>query len=242
MIDGLSPVIAHRGLSVLAPENTLAALQLAYEYGIDWVEVDASLLGDHTPVLCHDDTLERCSNRQGSLMDISATDLPDIDAGSWFSPAFSGITLPLLTQVLDWLSRHDMGLNLELKAQPGVSSKTIVEAIQPLVRAHWQSKRPLVISSFDHALLHEYRRVDADQAIGLLYEALPSDWPHAMQQVNAISVHCNWKHLTHAQATQVKALGYSLLVYTCNDQDSARDLWSMGVDAVISDCPHLLHA
>lgn len=236
----LSKIIGHRGLASLAPENTLASIKLAYQHQTLWIEVDASILGDDCVVLCHDDTLNRCSDRQGSLLTINKHDLIKLDAGSWFSEEFVGEPMPTLAEALTLLSDFNMGLNLELKAQAGVSPLKTVSLICPIIKNFWKSSKSLLISSFDHDILRIYRQQDKQQAIGLLYGQIDDHWHSTMQELNAISLHCDWQHLTPIQAHAIKAAGYQLVIYTCNDPESAHQLLAMGVDSIISDTPHLL--
>lgn len=235
-----SRIIGHRGLASLAPENTLVSIKAAAQHNIDWVEVDASILGDATVVLCHDDTLERCSNSQGSLLNITSEHLPSIDAGRWFSEEFSGEQIPTLTKALKLISSLNMGLNLELKPQEGISPQKITSLIHPTIKKHWSSSKPLLISSFDHDILRYYRQLDLEQPLGLLYEEIDSDWHNTMQELNAVSLHCDWECLTPRLAHAITAAGYQLIVYTCNDSSAAKELWGMGVNSIISDTPHLL--
>ncbi|SIT00485.1 glycerophosphoryl diester phosphodiesterase [Neptunomonas antarctica] len=235
-----SAIIGHRGLSALSPENTLAAIKVAHLHKIDWIEVDASILGDGTIVLCHDDTLNRCSDRQGSLLSINQQDLLTIDAGSWFSDTFKGEPIPTLIEAFVLLSELNIGLNLELKAQQGVTPHTTVNLIYPLIKNHWKSNKPLLISSFDHEILRLYRQRDPQQLLGPLYEIIEENWHTTMQELGAVSLHCDWQHLTLPLAIAIKTAGYQLFIYTCNDPDIAKKLWHMGVDSIISDVPHLL--
>lgn len=235
-----SRIIGHRGLASLAPENTLASIKTADLYHIDWVEVDASILGDDTVVLCHDDTLDRCSNSRGSLLNITCEHLQSVDAGIWFCEAFRDERIPTLTKALQLMSSLNMGLNLELKPQEGVSPQKITSLIHPIIASHWHSNKPLLISSFDHDILRYYRQLDSEQPLGLLYEGIGSSWHSTMQEINAVSLHCDWQHLTPSLAHSITSAGYQLIVYTCNDSDIAKKLWNMGVDSIISDTPHLL--
>lgn len=236
----ISPLIGHRGLAALAPENTLAAIHSAYQHGISWVELDASLLGDQSAILWHDDSWQRCSNHGGWLCDSNATDCTYIDAGYWFSPDFANEPVATVTDALQLLSKLNMGLNLELKFHPGSDRQRLVSTIHTLIQQHWYSQCPVLISSFDQQLLREYRRYDVHQPLGLLFEALPANWPQRVAQFSPVSLHCNWHCLTWDQAHAVRAAGLLLVAYTCNDISAARTLWQMGVNSIISDCPHHL--
>lgn len=90
---GTRTVLAHRGASALAPENTLAAYRLAADHGARWVELDVDVISDGTIIVIHDSRLDRTTNRTGPYYGLTAADLPTIDAGSWFhAPAASTVT------------------------------------------------------------------------------------------------------------------------------------------------------
>ena len=125
-------IVAHRGASRAAPENTLAAFRLASRQGARWLEFDVSLLGDGTPVLHHDKTLDRCTNGTGALDRLTAADLAGIDAGSWFGAQFTGEPLATLEQALDLIGELDLSANLEMKphgAPPEPIARTVATAL-----------------------------------------------------------------------------------------------------------------
>lgn len=95
-------VIAHRGNSSVAPENTLVAFEAAETAGIRFMETDLRLTSDGTAVLLHDDSLDRTTDRSGKVADCDAETLSRADAGSWFSPDFAGVRLPTLADLLGW--------------------------------------------------------------------------------------------------------------------------------------------
>ncbi|MFB9376987.1 glycerophosphodiester phosphodiesterase [Kineococcus gynurae] len=109
-------VVAHRGYSVVAPENTLAAVESALRVGADLVEIDVQLTADGVPVVLHDQRLDATTSGSGEISQVSTTTVFGLDAGSWFSPAFSGQPLPLFADVVDLLAAHHRGgLLVELK-------------------------------------------------------------------------------------------------------------------------------
>src|SRR5687767_2537589 len=110
------PVIAHRGASFYAPENTMAAFRKAAQLGVNWVEFDVVATKDGMPVVFHDDELNRTTNGVGMLSDYSHAYLQTLDAGSWFDARFAGETIPTLAQVLTFLAEMKLNANIELKA------------------------------------------------------------------------------------------------------------------------------
>lgn len=112
---GAIDVIAHRGASAYAPENTLAAFALAKEMNADWFELDCTLSRDGHVVVIHDDTLDRTTNGKGPVRDRTLAELKQLDAGAWKDPKFAGERLPLLAEALDWAREHRIGVYIEIK-------------------------------------------------------------------------------------------------------------------------------
>ena len=106
-------VIAHRGASAYAPENTLAAFRLAAEQGADAVELDAKLSADGQVVVIHDPTVERTTNGSGEVRQLSLAQIKSLDAGGFLSPQFAGEPIPTLAEVFDAVG-HQLLINVEL--------------------------------------------------------------------------------------------------------------------------------
>ncbi|HOZ48423.1 MAG TPA: glycerophosphodiester phosphodiesterase family protein [Candidatus Hydrogenedentes bacterium] len=111
---GAVNVIAHRGASAYAPENTLAAFELAIEQGADWFELDCYLSKDGKLVISHDRDVERTTDGTGYVQDLTLAELKALDAGSWFSPEFAGERMPTLGEALD-LAKGRIGVYIEIK-------------------------------------------------------------------------------------------------------------------------------
>ncbi|XCB29432.1 glycerophosphodiester phosphodiesterase family protein [Arcanobacterium hippocoleae] len=109
-------LIAHRGLNTIAPENTFSAFNAAINRGINWIETDVDALGDGTPIIIHDTSLDRTTDKSGSYYDLSASDLPNIDAGSWFSPEFAAEKIPTLENLVQFMNETGMNANIEIKS------------------------------------------------------------------------------------------------------------------------------
>src|SRR5919112_1912922 len=109
--------VAHRGYSAVAPENTLPAFAAAGPAGATLVEFDVRTTADGVPVVIHDRTVDRTTNGTGAVWELTADEVRALDAGSWFSPAYAGVRVPLLTEVLDMLA----GARLLLEIKPPAS-------------------------------------------------------------------------------------------------------------------------
>src|SRR5690625_6609337 len=140
-------IIAHRGASGNAPENTLAAFQLAVEEGADGIELDVHLSKDGELVVIHDDTLDRTTNGTGRVQDKDLDELKTYDAGSWFDSKFASERIPLLQEVIDILP-DDVFLNVEIKNSPTVRSEEHTSELQS--RGHLVCRLLLEKQKCDH--------------------------------------------------------------------------------------------
>ena len=114
-LDGPVEVIAHRGFSGRAPENTLAALALGVSAGADAVEFDLHATRDGIPVLLHDVTLDRTTDHSGAIAELTHAELAGIDAGSWFSPEYEGEPVPTVRSAFDLLGPAGVRIYPEVK-------------------------------------------------------------------------------------------------------------------------------
>lgn len=240
----LPPVIAHRGLSAHAPENTLAAVRAAHAAGCRWVELDVQLLGDGTPVIWHDAGIRRCSNGWGKLQRLDAPTARRLDVGRWFGADFIGERMATLDAMLALIAELGMGLNLEIKVNRGRDAEALVAAAVPRAMAVLPPQR-LLFSSFSTIALDALRRQQPDPAqlrLGILYARPPSDWRDQASRLAAWSLHVDWRRLKQAEARAIADSPYKLLCYTINDPDIFRRLRQWGMDSAFSDNPAQLLA
>ncbi len=165
--DGVAEIIGHRGFSARAPENTLAALELALDAGADAVEFDLHIAGDGTAVLLHDVTLDRTTTGSGDISEWSAADLADLDAGSWFAPEFSGEPLPTLTAALTHIAGRTAHIYAEVK---GYRTLEDMETILRVVTEAGASEQTIFIS-MDWRALDRIRQGAREALIGYIVEA-----------------------------------------------------------------------
>ncbi|HMD14677.1 MAG TPA: glycerophosphodiester phosphodiesterase family protein, partial [Bacteroidota bacterium] len=145
-------IIAHRGSSAVAPENTLAAFKQAIRDRADAVELDIQLTSDGEVVVFHDRRLERTTDGKGLLQNHSLQELRALSAGAWFSPGFSSETIPTLQEVFD-LIQGTIGINIEIKAERGFhSSYDLADRCCHLITANNLQHRVLV-SSFSGSVI-----------------------------------------------------------------------------------------
>jgi glycerophosphoryl diester phosphodiesterase len=228
-------VVGHRGGGTLAPENTLAGIRKAATMGFGGVEFDVVLSADKVPVLMHDETLDRTTNGKGSVAATPHAKLASLDAGSWFSPEYRGERLPSFEEAGKLCARLGLWANVEIKPVRGFERETAV-AVATLALELWGgAPRTALLSSFEPVSLDAARSAAPDLDRGYLTDRLAPGWDDTAGALGCVSVHCNCKYLTEAQADQVRGAGYWLLCYTVNEPAIARRLFSWGIDAIFTD-------
>ena len=159
-------IIAHRGFSARAPENTIAALTLALEEGATAVEFDLRTSGDGNPVLMHDKTLSRTTNGIGKVEELSLGELTKLDAGSWFNSTFEGERVPSLAEALECLKVQVKTIFAELK---GESTTQNLRNVVSITRAAGLLDKTVFIAK-DWSLLDELRRHAPEALVGPIVE------------------------------------------------------------------------
>lgn len=231
-------VIAHRGASAIAPENTLSAFQLAAEQGARWIEFDVSLLGDGTPVVIHDASLNRCSDWTGPINQLTQYDLSGIDAGEWKNSEYTGEKIPTLEETLDEIAALGLFANLELKPHEEETGR-LTAAVAPLLNARDWTQDRIITSSFALPELTVFRSVMPQAPVAVLYDEAPSDWYTTLAGLNAAAMHLNWRYLSQSLLTEVTSLGFDLRVFTTNDPEVIAPFRAHGLTSVITDHPPL---
>lgn len=234
----LAKVIAHRGASGNAPENTLAAISVAHEAGAQCVELDASISSDNIPFVHHDDYLDRCTNGSGYLCAHDAATLDKLFANAGMS-AYANEPLPRLSAAIALLSTLQMGLNLEIKPTPGLEKPTAL-AVCDAIRDSWPRDLPLVLSSFSREALAVARDTLPGAARALIVCAVPTDWHHQTQVLQCQNLHTAAPLTDETQAKDITASGLGLYCFTVNEADEARRLFAQGVHGVFTDYPEAL--
>lgn len=233
---GLHPtVIAHRGASALAPENTLSAFLKARELGLNWVEFDVRLAACGEVIVFHDDTLNRTTPASGSVQSIAYADLKQLDAGSWFAPQFARETIPTLRETLAFLNENDLAANIEIKVMKGFEH-LIVERIFDIL-SHTKLDVPIFISSFSLDVLQWVRKYSSNVLLAYLMGQWHPDWQIVCDELKVFAVDAYHQILNQDYIDEIKASRRFLFAYTVNDPVRAEALFAMGVDGVFSDCP-----
>lgn len=236
----ISPIIAHRGASGYTPENTLTAFRKAKELGAHWVEFDVKLAGCGTPIIIHDETLDRTTNGKGMVLDHPYENIARLDSGSWYHPNFVGEKVPSLADTIMCLAEHDLQANIELKPCSGREEETAIKTIEVL-QHYWPTQKPKpLLSCFDLATLRKAYQIAPEFPLAWLVTTPPDNWLSIIQEIPFVSINCDQSTLTAEIVQKILQNGLKVLSYTVNDVDRARDLFNWGVSAIFTSYPDRL--
>jgi len=231
-------VIAHRGASADAPENTIAAFELALEQGADGIELDVHLSADEHPVVIHDFTLERTTDGAGPVSEHTVRELKRLDAGGWRDRRFRGQRVQTLQEVLERF-RDRARFWVELKGgsalYPGIEERVVslLEIYDVVDRA--------LVQSFDHEAIGRIRATSPEIRVGALVAQAPLD--AGLFRPGAANAICPGAHLlTENMLAEIRGADLECYVWTVNEPAQMDRLVGWGVNGIITDRPGVLRA
>ena len=230
-------IIAHRGASALAPENTMAAFRLAKELGADGIELDVMLSADEQLVVIHDQRVNRTTNGKGKVNEMRWDALKTLDAGSYFDERFAGEPLPLLNQVFEELGGQLL-INVELKNY-ATPRDQLTEKVVDLI-LQMGLKNSAMLSSFNARNLLKAERLDPSIPRGLLtLPGLPGipyrGWLGKRYHYDAL--HPYHKDVNARMVSRLHAAGKKINVWTVNNPEDLLRMRDLGVDMIICNDP-----
>ncbi|WP_221360795.1 glycerophosphodiester phosphodiesterase [Streptomyces beigongshangae] len=248
-------VVAHRGASAQAPENTLAAVDRAARLGFRWVENDVQRTKDGTLVVVHDDNLARTTDVEEvfpgrapwKVKDFTAAEIARLDAGSWFSPRYEGERVPTLKQYMDRVSHNHQKLVLEIKnpsLYPGIEQETLKLLSNEgwLGPSHVRNK--LVVQSFDANSLRTVHELRPDVKTGFLGTPPVSellDHARFADQINSSHTTISLGYVAAIQALEgPHGRPLEILTWTVDTAEGARRVADLGVDGIITNKPDVV--
>lgn len=235
-------VVAHRGSSGSAPENTLAAVRLAIDEGADMIEVDVRMTRDFFLVVLHDQDIARTTNGQGKVWEYSLQELRAFDAGVWYGPKFKGERIPTLREVMNLLPAH-VQLNIEVKTDGEPRDRLAHEEACILAIMEKKLERQTIVSSFNHAYLKRFHHLFPAIPTGALHVPAKDVTPARLAQTLGVGAFiCSRAQLTPAVVEDAHARNMPVGVYTVNTPEELDAVRRVGVDAVITDFPARIRA
>jgi glycerophosphoryl diester phosphodiesterase len=221
--------VAHRGASGYAPENTVAAFDLAVEMDAGGIETDLRLTRDGIVVLVHDATVDRITDGKGAVASLRFADLQVLDAGRWFHPRFGGLRI---LDLRSFLKRY-MGrtwLELELKAPEAVGPA--LDEVQRV--GMWDG---VVFTSFQYAVLEAVRRRAQWAQIGWLVPRISHEALAALDAIRATQICPEAKTLTPEAVCLARSHGLCVRAWGVRDHASVRHLIACGADGATINYP-----
>jgi len=221
-------IVAHRGGGALAPENTLGAIRLGAKMGFCGVEFDVMLAGDGTPVLIHDETIDRTTDGKGSVPGMSFEELSRFRIGK-------EERIPKYEEAVCLCRELGLWANVEIKPAKGHERAT-GEAVARLTRELWRGA-PLapLLSSFSVEALESAQAAAPGLARGYLVGKVPDTWDATMKRLGCVALHCNFQALNGKLAADIHEAGYGILLWTVNEPAEARRLLAIGANCLVTD-------
>lgn len=225
-------VMAHRGASTEAPENTMAAFQKAIDDMADYIELDVQLTNNGEVIVMHDSNAYRTTGVDANIVNMTYKEVKTLDAGSWFSDEYVGENVPSLKEVLE-LTQGKIKLNIELKpADNGTAlAKNTVRIIEK-----YNMVNDCVITSFSKSALKAVKTYNQEIKVGYILSAAYGDF-YDMKNVDFFSV--NAAFLSKRTIDAIHNSGKRVYAWTVNNKESIKNLTNKGVDGIITDNPVL---
>lgn len=227
-------LIGHRGVAGKFPENTKVSVQAAIDLGLNWVEVDVQPTKDNVLVVCHDHTVNRCSNGKGRVDQMTLSELKALDFGRWFSDEFANESIMTLSELLELAAENDLNLNIEVKVDHHSANDVAQMVAQTLLDGPLPKER-ILLSSFSHDVIRALHKHCEGYRLGVLSEFFTRKDRLLLEEVDAYSCNLNINWVRSRQINKLQQAGYKVLCYTVNNPNKLKHLPIL--DGIFSDHP-----
>ena len=224
-------VMAHRGLSADAPENTLYAFSDAISVGADFIELDVQQTRDGVLVVMHDSNLKRTTGVNKDIWDVDYADIQNLDAGSWFDPAYANARIPTLEETLQFVDKR-VKLNIEIKPTKH-GSDTLEQDVAELI-TRYQYTDACYVTSFSYGSLKKVKEANPEIRTGYLMSVAYGQF-YSLKYADAFSL--NKVFVTSQVVNAAHQQGKQIFAWTVNSMSEVRSLCNLHVDSIITDDP-----
>ncbi|WP_414835190.1 glycerophosphodiester phosphodiesterase [Bacillus altitudinis] len=229
-------IIAHRGSSSAAPENTIAAFDVAVEQGADYIELDVQMTMDQHVVVIHDDTVDRTTNGNGLVKSYTLDQLKKLNAGSWFDQQYTNERIPTLQEILERYSQR-IGILIEIKhpkRQIGIE-KAVARIIN-----RFAYSRHIIIQSFDVHALQRIKAFAPSLRTALIIK--PDAFKLTKRKLTTYSSFANCLNMKKTMINKwwidrIHSFGMEVFIWTVKDQKTADRIKKYPIDGVVTDNP-----
>ncbi|MDD4961175.1 MAG: glycerophosphodiester phosphodiesterase family protein [Candidatus Marinimicrobia bacterium] len=223
-------IIAHRGASGYAPENTLAAFARAVELKVDAVECDVQICRSGEALVFHDRRLKRITGKRGKFRRKKLAELRKLDAGN-------GETIPTLKEVLDLLDAR-CAINIELKSRK--TAVPVAQIIRNSIRTGSWKTEDFFVSSFYFRELRHFHEIMPEVPLALLFAKKPRGLKRKIRLLRPFAANLSAEHIRPEWVKRVHHWGLKVYVWTVDDPKEAARLRAMGADGFFSNYPDRL--
>lgn len=221
-------VIAHRGASGYAPENTLASFAKAIEMGAPMIELDVHRLKSGQVIVFHDAFLSNDQSKK--IKDLTLDQIQKIKV--------KGQKIPLLSEVFDLVDKRSV-INIELKSDDSV--EPVAELIKEYIQEkQWPANR-FIVASFDHYRIKKFKQLVPAVKTGVIFEGNPIGLAQIATNASAEYAIMYYEWITKEFVQDAHKRGVTVYTYTINDKALAKEVTALGVDGIISNYPDILH-
>ncbi|MDQ4123910.1 MAG: hypothetical protein M3209_20920 [Acidobacteriota bacterium] len=248
-------IIAHRGASAQAPENTLVAFRRALADGADGIELDVRVARDSVPVIFHDANLRRTAMREGRLSDFTSQELAKIRVGAWFNLKFPkraradylNVTIPTLAELFDLMRANKLPIYVELKCENG-NHRRLAQAVAGEIK-NFDFRNRIVIKSFNHDAAGEVKRLIPEIKTAALFAPRPMRvlnpsnalvLPALHLDAEEISLH--YSLATERAVQKASDADLKTVIWTANHSAWVRRAVRLGIYGIITNNPARLLA
>ncbi len=243
-------IIAHRGASDIAPENTLAAIGAALDMGVDMIDLDVRMTKDEEIVVIHDETIDRTTNGSGKVVDYTLEEIKTYDAGGWKDSKFEGQTIPTLREALDSINGRATVL-IEIKHEEHEHYHDFAERLVKIIQEEKNGYEWCILQSYESEYLEMAHEIDEkvqtkkllvgeDSAplIAFYMETkvqLGRATKKENEQLDALNP--PYETLSSRRVFRMHARGFKVYTYLVNDRETMIKMLNAGVDGIITDRP-----
>lgn len=228
--------VAHRGFSSIAPENTMAAFELAMEQPqVQWIELDVQCSRDGVPVVIHDFTFNRTTDGEGLVRETNWSEIQRLDAGSWKGKSYVGERIPSLGEVLDRCCGK-VRLNIELKTQGDMYPDLPAAVIHEVRQRHMQ--HDVVLTSFEPKALAKVKEIAPEFQTGLIIDARPGDLVARLKQLQCSFLSIGYTNVDKSLMREMQHEEIQVMAWTVDDKTIMKRLAAIDPTLMLcTNCP-----
>ncbi len=228
--------MAHRGASAFAPENTIEAIEKAFELGADGIETDVQMSRDGELFIFHDWTLDRIAGDGTLFTEKKSSEIKGYDAGSWFSGKFAGAEIPLLSEALSAVPEGKT-INIEIK-KTARDEREIEKKLLKCIRdsGHFSN---IIVSSFNHKSVALIRSLEPELKTALIVSSLFADPMRYFGDFSCYSIHPAFFYVDRQLVDVLHSNNIKIYPWVVDIPSYAKVLTDMGCDGIISNNPSI---